>query len=184
VDDRLLKTVPRYVDFVGELTAGLYGHSNPLLKQALLSTYENVGINLGASTAEEVRFAEVICRRFPSIEHVRFCNSGTEANLHALGIARFSTGKRKVIVFEGGYHGGVLGFGHGVAKNNVDPGDWVLGTFNDVNGTEDLIRNTPGVAAVLVEAMQGSGGCIPASIEFLEAIQRVAAEVSGCFQSS
>lgn len=121
--------------------------------------------------------AELICQRFQSIEKVRFCNSGTEANLYALSIARHMTGKRKIIAFRGGYHGGVLSFGHGIAKNTVDKDDWVLGTYNDVEGVKTLIRSTPEAAAVIVEAMQGAGGCIPGSHEFLTAIQETAKEV-------
>ncbi|KAH7026725.1 putative glutamate-1-semialdehyde 2,1-aminomutase [Microdochium trichocladiopsis] len=163
-----------YVDFVGELTAGLYGHSNPILKETIASTYENVGISFGASTTQEVALAQLICERFPSIEQLRFCNSGTEANLYALSIARVVTGKNKILAFKGGYHGGVLSFGHGIAKNTVDRDDWVLGTYNDVEEVTKLIASTPGLAAVIVEAMQGAGGCIPATVEFLEAIQATA----------
>ncbi|KAH8891140.1 acetylornithine aminotransferase [Thozetella sp. PMI_491] len=165
-----------YVDFVGELTAGLYGHSNPILQKTLLSTYENTGVNLGATTVEEMRFAELICRRFPGLEQLRFCNSGTEANLYALSIARHLTGKRKVIAFDGGYHGGVLSFGHGIAGNTVDQADWVLGTYNHVEEVKELLETTPGVAAVIVEAMQGAGGCIPATVDFLKTIQDTAAK--------
>ncbi|OJJ45196.1 hypothetical protein ASPZODRAFT_17412 [Penicilliopsis zonata CBS 506.65] len=164
-----------YLDLVGELTAGLYGHSHPRLRQALLSAYDTTGISLGATTTEEMRFARLICGRFPSIEHIRFCNSGTEANLYALSVARRVTGKRKVIAFDGGYHGGVLGFAHGVGENNVDPGDWVLGEYNNVENAKNLIQDTPEVAAVIVEAMQGAGGCIPASLEFLKTVQDAAA---------
>ncbi|CAI6032825.1 unnamed protein product [Clonostachys chloroleuca] len=160
-----------YLDLVGELTAGLYGHSHPIIKKTLLSTYEDVGVSFGATSAHEVALAKLICERFPSIERIRFCNSGTEANIYALSIARHMTGKRKVIAFRGGYHGGVLSFAHGVAKNTIDKPDWVLGEYNDVQGVKDLIQNTPDAAAVIVEAMQGAGGCIPATREFLHAIQ-------------
>lgn len=87
------------------------------------------------------------------------------------------SGRRKIIVFEGAYHGSVLGFGHGVAKNNIDPSDWILCQYNDTENFKSLIRNTPDVAAVIVEAMQGAGGCIPATVEFLQTIQETANEV-------
>lgn len=80
-------------------------------------------------------------------------------------------------MFDGGYHGGVLSFGHGISPNNVDQDDWVLGQYNDVEGIKALIKNTPDVAAIIVEGMQGAGGCIPASPEFLRAIQETAAKV-------
>lgn len=170
----------RYLDLVGELTAGLYGHSNPILKETVVSTLENTGISLGATTKGESRLAELLCQRFPSVERVRFCNSGTEANLYALSIAKHVTGKKRAIVFNGGYHGGLLSFGHGVSEINVDKNDWVLGTFNDVEGTKSLIEDTPDVAAVLVEAMQGAGGCLSATVEFLQTIQVTAEKVSHC----
>jgi glutamate-1-semialdehyde 2,1-aminomutase len=167
----------RYFDFVGELSAGLYGHSNPQIHNSITSTLKNSGVNLGATTQEETRFAELICDRFPAIEQLRFCNSGTEANLYAIAVARHVTSKRKVVVFEGGYHGGVLSFGHGIASSNVDINDWKLGQYNDVEGTMELLQNQTDVAAVIVEGMQGAGGCIPATEEFLKAIQTTAAKV-------
>ncbi|KAK9238093.1 pyridoxal phosphate-dependent transferase [Lipomyces kononenkoae] len=161
-----------YLDLVGEMTAGLYGHSHPIIRDTIISTISTTGLNLGATTAEEVLFAEQIRRRLPSMEQMRFCNSGTEANLYALSIARSATGLSKIIVFRGGYHGGVLSFIHGIAENNVDKGDWVVGKYNDVEGTKKLISENEGLAAaVLVEGMQGAGGCIPGSPEFLHAIQ-------------
>lgn len=173
----------RYIDLVGELTAGLYGHSHPRLREVLTSTFDQVGISLGASNTQEVDLARLICHRFPSIEQVRFCNSGTEANLYALSVARQVTGKRKVIAFKGGYHGGVLSFGHGIANNTVNRDDWVLGTYNDVEDAKRLIAGTPDVAAVIVEAMQGAGGCIPGSVEFLKTIQSTAKEVRAVYST-
>ncbi|KAH8175170.1 aminotransferase class-III domain-containing protein [Sarocladium implicatum] len=170
-----------YIDLVGELTAGLYGHSHPLLRHVLISTFDEVGISFGASNTQEVELARLICHRFTSIQQVRFCNSGTEANLYALSVARQVTGKRKVIAFKGGYHGGVLSFAHGIANNTVDRDDWVLGAFNNVDEARELISGTPDVAAVIVEAMQGAGGCLPASVEFLETIQATAKECSVLF---
>lgn len=158
------------------MTAGLFGHSNPVILDAIKTAIDQVGLSLGATTTQEVKFAGLLCSRF-GLERVRFCNSGTEANLHALAAARHHTGKRKVVVFRGGYHGAVLSFGHGVAANNVDIDDWIVSRYNDVDAAKVAIQE-PGVAAVLLEAMQGSGGCIPATKEFLHAIQISAREVS------
>ncbi|OKL60163.1 hypothetical protein UA08_04899 [Talaromyces atroroseus] len=165
----------QYLDMLGEMTAGVYGHSHEIIRHALISTFDNVGVNIGAHTRGEVKLASLLCERFPCIEQLRFCNSGTEANLYALAIARRVTGKRKVIAFRGGYHGGVIGFAHGVGENNVDPQDWVLGTYNDEEALRDLFEaNCDDVAAVIVEGMQGSGGCLPASLSFLQKIQSYA----------
>ncbi|KAI1638678.1 pyridoxal phosphate-dependent transferase [Biscogniauxia mediterranea] len=164
----------KYVDFVGELTAGLYGHSHPVIREAVVSTLDNVGLSLGATTVQEQKHAELICSRF-GLERIRFANTGTEANLHALNAAKAFTGRRRVLVFSGGYHGGVLSFANGkVAANNVDRDDWVIGKYNDVESARSLIEGTADLAAVLVEGMQGSGGCIPGSSEFLHAIQECA----------
>ncbi|KAF7592235.1 hypothetical protein BBP40_000507 [Aspergillus hancockii] len=135
------------------------------------------GLNLGATTVAESLFAEKIRQRIPSIEQLRFCNSGTEANLYALSIARRTTRLSKVIVFNGGYHGGVLSFAHGVADNNVDRRDWILGKYNDTEGVQTLISENRGIAAaVLVEGMQVAGGCIPGTAKFLHAIQAATKE--------
>ncbi|OGM50817.1 glutamate-1-semialdehyde 2 [Aspergillus bombycis] len=161
-----------YLDLVGEMTAGLHGHTNPIIRDTIISTVTKTGLNLGATTTAESLFAEAIRQRITSIEQLRFCNSGTEANLHALSIARGVTEKSKVIVFSGGYHGSVLTFPHGIAENNVDKEDWIVGKYNDVEGTRKLIsENRDTAAAVLVEGMQGAGGCIPGTAEFLHTIQ-------------
>ena len=135
------------------MTAGLYGHSNETIRKALLSTWDDVGVNLGSHTLAEVKLAHIICDTFPAVEQLRFCNSGTEANLYALSIARRITGKRKIIAFKGGYHGVVLGLPHIIKKKNVDPGDWILADYNDKGALPSLFRNDD-VAAVIVEAME------------------------------
>src|SRR6516225_11911136 len=92
-----------YVDFLSEFTAGIYGHSHPVIRNAITTALDN-GLNFGAHNATEARFAAAICTRFPSIELVRFTNSGTEANLMAVSAARAITGRPKILVFTGGYH--------------------------------------------------------------------------------
>jgi glutamate-1-semialdehyde 2,1-aminomutase len=140
---------------------------------------DSVGLNLGAHTLAEVRLASLLCQRFPAIEQIRFCNSGTEANLYALSVARMTTGKQKVVVFEGGYHGGLLSFGHGISGNVVDRDDWLLTPYHDGNALEALLDNhADEVAAIIVEPMQGAGGCLPATQEFLRKTQSLAATVS------
>lgn len=158
-----------YADFVGELTAGLYGHSHPLIQEALINTVKHVGLNLGSTIAQEAVHAKLICARF-GLDKIRFTNSGTEANLHALAGARFFTGKRKVVVFRGGYHGGVFSFWDGVQENGVDKLEWVIGKYNDIAESQKLIEQGD-IAAVLVEGMQGAGGCISGSKKFLMQIQ-------------
>jgi glutamate-1-semialdehyde 2,1-aminomutase len=141
---------------VGELTAGLYGHSHPVIREAIISTFDNVGLSLGSTTIQEQKHAELICSRY-GLERLRFANTGTEANLHALNGAKRFTGRRKVLVFSGGYHGAVLAFfGGEVAPNNVDRDDWVIGQYNNIDSAKSLIEGTPDLAAVIVEGMQVS----------------------------
>ncbi len=162
-----------YVDLLGEYTAGLYGHSHPVIRAALDRALDK-GWNLGGHGAMEGRLARLIRERFPSIELVRFTNSGTEANLMAVATAVAATGRRKAMVFEGGYHGGVLHFGGGGSPVNV-PHDWVLAPYNDEAGTLALVERHAGdLACILVEPMMGSGGCIPAEAAFLQALRDAA----------
>ena len=159
-----------YVDLLGEYSAGLYGHSNPVVIDAMIAALRE-GVSRGAHTRYEVDLAEAVCSRFPSIERVRFTNSGTEANLMALSAARAFTGRDRVLVFRGGYHGGLLSFAAGQSPVNA-PYDVLLGEYNDAAGARALISEHGDVlACVLVEPMLGSGGCLPGSTEFLTTLR-------------
>jgi glutamate-1-semialdehyde 2,1-aminomutase len=163
----------RYTDFLGEYTAGLYGHSDPAVLGAVRAALDR-GISFGGSNGLEHRLAALLCDRFPSMDLVRFTNSGTEANLMALALATHVTGRRTILTFRGAYHGSVLSFGNGPSPTNV-PHDFVIGTYNDVAGARALIAGHGGsLAAILVEPMLGSGGCIPATPEFLRALREEA----------
>jgi glutamate-1-semialdehyde 2,1-aminomutase len=141
---------------------------------------DNVGMNVGGNTAQEQLFARELCSRF-NLGHVRFCNSGTEANIHALAAARAFTKKRRVVTFSGGYHGAVIGFKGGKPEaNNVDMDDWIVARYNDLGSARAAIESD-GVAAVLIEGMQGSGGGLPGTPEFLQGIQEIAAKVSSTY---
>jgi glutamate-1-semialdehyde 2,1-aminomutase len=164
-----------YVDFLNEFTAGIYGHSHPVIRQAITAALEG-GLNFGAHNATEARFAAAICARFPSIELVRFTNSGTEANLMAVSAALAITGRPKILVFAGGYHGGVFYFrGHGSPLNA--PFDYLIGHYNDIEAVEALVwPYRAELAAILVEPMQGTTGCIPAERSFLAGLRALASE--------
>src|SRR5436853_371221 len=164
-----------YVDFLSEFTAGLFGHSHPKIRQAIDAALDT-GWNLGAQGAAEARFARAICDRFPSIELVRFTNSGTEANLMAVAAARALTGRNKILVFSGGYHGGVFYFrGKGSAVNA--PFDFLIAEYNDIEGTRALVMpHHADLAAIMIEPMLGGSGCIPASREFLADLRALASE--------
>jgi glutamate-1-semialdehyde 2,1-aminomutase len=162
-----------YVDFLSEFTAGIFGHSHPAIRKAIEGALDQ-GLNFGAHNTLEARFAAAICARFPSIELVRFTNSGTEANLMAVSAARAITGRPKILVFKGGYHGGVFYFrGHGSPLNA--PFEYLLGDYNDLDAVEALVLpHRAELAAILIEPMQGTTGCIPAERAFLAGLRALA----------
>jgi glutamate-1-semialdehyde 2,1-aminomutase len=160
----------RYVDLLGNYTAGLLGHSPAPVRAAAHEAIDG-GWALGAVHPNEVRLAELIAGRFASIEQVRFTNSGTEANLMALAVATNHTNRRRVLVFAGGYHGGVLTFA-GHRDVNV-PHDWIVSTYNDIEAVDSVFAEQgDSIAAVLVEPLQGSAGCLPADPDFLRSLRR------------
>ena len=160
----------RYTNFVGEFGAGLFGHSDPRIAEAI-GRAVGAGTVLGGPGRDERILAAELVRRFPSLDKVRFTNSGTEANMMAVVTARAVTGREKVMVFDGAYHGGVFLFADGGSPLNA-PFDYVMASFNDAEGAVELIdRHAAGLACVLVEPLQGSGGMIPADREFLQALR-------------
>jgi glutamate-1-semialdehyde 2,1-aminomutase len=162
-----------YADFLGEYSAGLYGHSNPIIMAAATDAIRR-GTVLGGPNQYEVELAELLKGRFPSCELLRFCNSGTEANLMALVTARAVTGREAIMVFEGGYHGGVLKFAKGGSPINV-PFPLAIGQYNDLEATLPLIDKHAGeIAAIIIEPMMGGGGAIAADREFLLALREAA----------
>ncbi len=166
----------RYLDCVGEFSAGLFGHSNSVIISKLHETLDN-GVVMGAPTAHERELAGLLCDRFPSIEQLRFCNSGTESNIMALSTARIATGRSKFLAFNGAYHGGVMVFPPGGSPLNI-PFDFVLADYNDIEGTENLLRrHGDELAAVIIEPILGAGGNIPGSRDFLEMLRRLTREV-------
>src|SRR5215831_5846061 len=160
----------QYTDLLGEYSAGLYGHSNPVVSKAMTDALHE-GISRGAHTRYEVDLAEAVCARFASIERVRFTNSGTEANLMALSAARAFTGRDRVLVFRGGYHGGLLTFAAGPSLVNA-PYDVLLAGYNDTAAAQALLgEHAATVACVLVEPMLGASGCLPGDPAFLSGLR-------------
>ena len=163
-----------YVDFLGEYTAGVYGHSHPAILAAIREV-SAAGLSLGGQNMWESRFAALLVQRFPAIERIRFTNSGTEANIMAIGAARAFTGRDKVIVFDGGYHGAALTFvlpGHPLNA----PYSFLNARYNDAASVRALLDAHAGeVAAVMVEPMLSSGGCIPGGDKFLRELRDLTA---------
>ena len=164
-----------YIDFLGEYTAGIYGHSNPVIRAAVDRALD-AGINFGGTNLIEAKFARAVCQRF-GLERVRFTNSGTEANLLAISVGRIFTKRAKVMVFDGGYHGAVFGFAGGGSPINT-PFDYVMAPYNDIAATRALIeRHAADLALVILEPMMGGGGCIAAEPAFLTMLREATTQV-------
>jgi glutamate-1-semialdehyde 2,1-aminomutase len=165
----------RYVDFCGEYTAGLFGHSEPRIQAALHAAIDR-GLNLASVGEREGQLAALLCARFPSLDRVRFTNSGTEANMMALGAARAFCGRPGILAFRGGYHGGLLTLVSGGSPINA-PIPIMPADYNDAEQTKEILRtHADEIAAVILEPMMGSGGCIPATPEFLVALHAATRE--------
>ena len=165
-----------YINFISEYTAGMFGHSHPVIRRAIEKALD-FGINIGGHTELEAKLARAVTERMPNMERVRFTNSGTEANLMNVQVARAFTGRNKILVFTGGYHGAVLYFRGGKSPINV-PFETLVADYNDLASAESLVRaNAQDIACILVEPMFGSTGCVPAKKPFLDGLRRLATEV-------
>jgi len=161
-----------YIDLLGDYTAGLLGHSEHRVIDAVTAAL-NTNVSVGGIHPAEARLARLMCERF-EIDRVRFTNSGTEANLMAITTAMMATRRKKFLVFLGGYHGGVLYFASGPAPWNA-PYEFVIAPYNDLPGTLALLEeHGDSLAAVIMEAMLGSGGCVPANAEFVQGVAAAA----------
>lgn len=166
-----------YIDFLGEYTAGLYGHSEPVITNAI-SQAVSKGLSFGSHHEDEVKLAELIKKRFPSIDLLRFTNSGTEATLMALAAAKVYTGRKKILVFAGGYHGGAFSFKGNQSSPLNAPHEYLIATYNDLDSVKKVLvkQRDDDLAAIIVEPMIGSGGAIPAQKDFLLGLRAIANE--------
>jgi glutamate-1-semialdehyde 2,1-aminomutase len=164
-----------YLDFLGDFTAGLLGHSERRVLDAVVEALAH-NASVGGIHPAEATLARLMCERF-GLDRVRFTNSGTEANLLAMTTAVIATGRKKIMVFSGGYHGSVFYFASGSAKWNA-PFDFVIAPYNDTSAALQAIKdNATTLAAVVVEPMLGSGGCIPGDPAFLAEVFDAARKV-------
>lgn len=162
----------RYDDFLGEYTAGLYGHSDEFVLEAVKEAMSD-GLSLSGHNRLESELAAELCNRIPSFDLVRFTNSGTEANLMAIALAKVATCRAKILVFEGAYHGSALGFLGGVSSPINVPHEFIICPYNDPQAASALVKeHGADLAAVLVEPMLGAAGCIPADVEFLGVLRQ------------
>jgi glutamate-1-semialdehyde 2,1-aminomutase len=178
-----------YIDYVLSWGPLILGHCHPEVVEALAKAIES-GTSFGACTQAEIELAECIRDAYPSIERVRLVNSGTEATLSALRVARAATGRDKILKFEGCYHGHgdslLVKAGSGVATLGLpdSPGVpralaelTVTLPFNDQAALEEAFRiHGNQLAAVIIEPVVGNSGCIPPQAGFLEKLRKLTAE--------
>jgi glutamate-1-semialdehyde 2,1-aminomutase len=176
----------RYLDLVGSWGPMIAGHAAPRVIEAVQAAAAR-GTSFGAPTVAETDLARTVVSRVPGVEQVRFVNSGTEATMSALRLARGHTGRDMFVKFEGCYHGhgdaflvqaGSGAMTLGVPNSPGVPADVVahtlLATYNDAAGVEALFEAHPGrIAAVFVEPVAGNMGCIPPEPGFLEALREI-----------
>jgi glutamate-1-semialdehyde 2,1-aminomutase len=177
-----------YIDYVGSWGPLILGHRHPVILDALNLALTR-GTSFGAPTEQEIVLAETVREMFPSMEMVRLVNSGTEATMSALRVARGFTNRDLTLKFDGCYHGHVdsllVKAGSGVATLGLpdSPGvpkgfsDTTLtAPFNDIAAVEEIFRtHKDKIAAVIVEPVCGNMGCIPPDSGFLEALRRITA---------
>ena len=178
-----------YIDYVGSWGPLLLGHRHPVILEAVERALA-IGTSFGAPTAQEVELAEAICDAVPSIEMVRLVNSGTEATMSAIRVARGFTGRDLVVKFEGCYHGHVdsllvkAGSGMatlGIADTRGVPKAFCDTTialpFNSIDALEAAFRaHGDRIAAVIVEPVVGNMGCVPPLSGYLEGLRRITAQ--------
>ena len=178
-----------YIDYVMSWGPLILGHCHPEVMESLARVLET-GTSFGACTAAEVELAERIQEAFPSLQRVRLVNSGTEATLSALRVARAATRREKILKFEGCYHGHsdslLVKAGSGVATLGLpdSPGVpralaelTITVPFNDTAALEEAFRgHRHQLAAVIVEPVAGNMGCVPPRMGFLERLRALTAE--------
>jgi glutamate-1-semialdehyde 2,1-aminomutase len=174
----------QYLDVLNNFTSLVHGHAHGAVTRAI-ADQAGKGTVHGTANALQVTLAEALCRRVPSVERVRFCNSGTEATLGALRAAKAFTGRAKILKMAGGYHGSHDQVAMAVSPpyDQVPPGlspgaigEVIVGGFNDLDRTAALIRaHAHELAAVIVEPMTGTGA-LPADRAYLAGLRAVTAE--------
>ncbi|MEI1256289.1 glutamate-1-semialdehyde 2,1-aminomutase [Blautia sp. JLR.GB0024] len=172
-----------YTDYIGSWGPMILGHNHPAIREAVIKASEN-GLSFGCATAKEVEMAEFICERIPHVEMIRMVNSGTEAVMSAIRVARGFTGKDKIIKFAGCYHGHtdamLVSAGSGVMTSGVPDSagvpkgctqDTMIAVYNDLESVEELLTESKDqVAAVIVEPVGANMGVVPPADGFLQGL--------------
>lgn len=178
-----------YIDYVGSWGPMILGHNNPIIRDAVIQAAQR-GLSFGAPTEMEITMAELVSELVPSMEQLRMVNSGTEATMSAIRLARGYTGRDKIIKFEGCYHGhadsllvkagsGALTLGQ--PSSPGVPADFAKYTltarFNDLDSVRELFAANKGeIACIIVEPVAGNMNCIPPVEGFHEGLRAICDE--------
>ncbi len=180
------ETDKRYIDYVGSWGPMILGHGDPEVLEAVIRAAEK-GLSFGAPTMAETAMADYLCARLPWVEKVRMVNSGTEATMSAIRLARGYTGCDKMIKFEGCYHGhadsllvkagsGALTFGvptsPGVPASVAE--HTLTATYNDLQSVQELLEANRGeIACIILEPVAGNMNCVPPLEGFLQGLRNL-----------
>src|SRR5690606_17695987 len=175
-----------YIDLINSWGPMILGHAHPAVEEAVQKALVD-SPSFGAPTAREVEMAELICSMIPSVEKVRMVNSGTEATMSAIRLARGFTGRDKIIKMKGCYHGhgdsfliaagsGAVTFGTpdspGVTQGTAR--DTLTAPYNDLEAVKELVINNPDqIAAVILEPVAGNMGCVAPQPGYLEGLREL-----------
>lgn len=179
----------KYLDYICSWGPMILGHNHPVIRDAVVRACEN-GLSFGCATEREVEMAEFICERIPHVEMIRMVNSGTEAVMSAIRVARGFTGKSKIIKFAGCYHGHsdalLVSAGSGVMTSGVPDSagvpkgctqDTMIAVYNDLESVKQLLEESNDeVAAVIVEPVGANMGVVPPKDGFLEGLRTLCDE--------
>lgn len=174
----------QYIDYIGSWGPMILGHNHPAVLEAVTKTAMD-GLSFGAATEIEVEMAEYICKNIPSVDMVRMVNSGTEAVMSAIRVARGYTGRNKIVKFAGCYHGHcdamLVKAGSGVMTAGIPDSagvpagctqDTLTAVYNDIDSVKEILTEFDGqVAAVIVEAVAANMGVVLPKTEFLQELQ-------------
>jgi glutamate-1-semialdehyde 2,1-aminomutase len=176
----------KYIDYVGSWGPMILGHNNKKILNAVTEMAKN-GLSFGAATGIEVDMAQLICSLVPSVEMIRMVNSGTEAVMSAIRVARGYTGRNKIIKFEGCYHGHsdsmLVKAGSGVMTAGVPDSagvpegcakDTLTAVYNDFSSVETLFEQNKGeIAALIIEPVAANMGVVVPDMDFLKLIRDI-----------